>query len=550
MTTPAHRRPFLLAIGLALFLGAAARGADVPEEEAPGPSVAAVQFRDEHLFDVRVAVGGQPLAARAAAIERRIAMVADSDAARQPVRVEDRERASEIYVGSSYVMSVLDGDAGPVGTTRQRMAAENARRLTAALGQDLEARSPRALLRSGLKALVATAALVIVLLLLRAGLRWFEGRIEIWRERWLRPLRVQRVELLSARREAQLLRGAARLLRLGILLLALVAWAETVLQFFPWTKGLAKRAFSFAWGAVGHVLSAIVGYLPNLVYIAIFVLVGRWAIRFVHFLFREVGRGTIVLPGFHRDWADPTAKIVSFFIMAIVAIVAFPYLPGAGSTAFQAISVFIGVVLSFGSSSAVSNVVAGVVLTYMRPYHLGDRVQVGDTVGDVVEKGILVTRVRTIRNVEITIPSGMVLANHIVNYSARAREGELAVHSSVTIGYDVPWRQVHELLLAAARKADRILAKPPPFVMQTALDDFYVRYEIDAYTDDANRMHLTLSSLNQAIQDTFFEAGVEICSPHFAALRDGNEVAMPEAQRPKGPARAFRLSRVDPEKGG
>ena len=550
MTTQAHRRLLILTAGLAFLLAPAPRAADVTEEAPPTPGVAAVRFRDEPIFDVRVTIAGVPIAERAKVIERRLERIAGGDAARQPVRVEDREKSSDIYVGDAFVMSVLDGDASPVGLTRQRMAADNARKLAAAMGQEAEARTPRALLRSALKALAATAALVLVIVLLRLALRRLEGHFESWKGRWLRPLRVQRVEFLSAEREVKLIRTAARLLWLALSLAALVAWADVVLQSFPWTRGLGRRILMFGWGVVRHVVSAVVDYLPNLVYIIVFVLVGRWAIHLVRLVFREVERGTVVLPGFDREWADTTAKIVAFFIVAVVGIAAFPYLPGAGSTAFQAISVFIGVVLSFGSSSAVSNVVAGVVLTYMRPFRLGDRIQVGDTVGDVVEKGLLVTRVRTIRSVEVTIPSGMVLANHIVNYSACTRGDGLAVHATVTIGYDVPWRQVHDLLLAAARKTESILAKPAPFVMQTALDDFYVRYEIDAYTGDANRMHLTQSALNQAIQDTFFEAGVEICSPHFAAVRDGNEAAIPEAQRPKGAVRAFRVSQVDPGKGG
>jgi small-conductance mechanosensitive channel len=180
----------------------------------------------------------------------------------------------------------------------------------------------------------------------------------------------------------------------------------------------------------------------------------------------------------------------------------------------------------------VANLIAGIVLTYMRAFQVGDYIRIGDHVGDVVEKTLLVTRIRTIRNVVITISNVSVLGANIVNYSGVAREKGLALNTSVTIGYDAPWRTVHELLIAAARSTPLILHDPPPFVLQTALNDFYVTYEINAYTDQANRMDFIYGELHQNIQDKFNEAGVEIMSPHYAQLRDGNTVTIPAPYRP------------------
>ena len=227
------------------------------------------------------------------------------------------------------------------------------------------------------------------------------------------------------------------------------------------------------------------------------------------------------------EWAEPTYKIVRFLLLAATTIIIFPYLPGSSSPAFKGISIFLGVLFSLGSTSAVANIVAGIILTYMRAFRLGDRVQIADTVGDVIEISLLVTRIRTIKNVEITIANSMVLSSHFVNFSGSLHEDGLILHTTVTIGYDTPWRQVHELLISAAQATDGIVDHPKPFVLQTALDDFYAHYQINAYTRRASEMSSIYSRMHQNIQDKFYEAGVEIMSPHYSTLRDGNRIAGP-----------------------
>ena len=223
---------------------------------------------------------------------------------------------------------------------------------------------------------------------------------------------------------------------------------------------------------------------------------------------------------------------------------AFPYLPGSNSPAFQGVSVFLGILLSIGSSSAIANIVAGVVITYMRPFRVGDRVRIADTTGDVVEKNLLVTRVRSIKNVDVSIPNSMVLGSHIINYSTVAQKEGLILNTTITIGYDAPWRQVHELLKEAARRTDLINQDREPYVLQTALNDFYVSYELNAYTNSPNKMAIIYSGLHQNIQDCFNEAGMEIMSPHYSTLRDGNETTTPSDYRNKDyEIQGFRISK-------
>jgi small-conductance mechanosensitive channel len=227
----------------------------------------------------------------------------------------------------------------------------------------------------------------------------------------------------------------------------------------------------------------------------------------------------------------------------LALIVAFPYLPGAKSPAFRGISIFVGVLLSLGSSSAIANAIAGVILTYMRSFLIGDWIQIGDTMGEVVEQNLLVTRLLTPKAEIITIPNSAVMSGSVKNYSTEAKKGGVIFHTTVSIGFDAPWRTVHQLLISAALATEHVLTQPPPFVLQRSLDDFYVTYELNSYTDTPREVLNIFSDLHRNIQDKFNEAGVEICSPHFSALRDANTIAIPQPYiKPDYNAPGFRLN--------
>jgi small-conductance mechanosensitive channel len=244
-------------------------------------------------------------------------------------------------------------------------------------------------------------------------------------------------------------------------------------------------------------------------------------------VFAQIKKGELEIRGFYPDWADPTEKLIRMLVFVLALVVAFPYLPGATSPAFQGISIFLGLLLSLGSSSAVANALAGIILTYMRSFLVGDWVQIGDTMGEVAEKTLLVTRILTPKAEIITIPNATVMSGSVKNYSVQAKKSGVIFHTTVSIGYDAPWRTVHSLLVDAALATKDVLRQPSPFVLQNRLDDFYVFYELNAYTDAPSRMLDIYSDLHQNIQDKFNEAGVEICSPHFSSLRDGNSIAIP-----------------------
>jgi small-conductance mechanosensitive channel len=513
-------------------------------ERWQAPQRVPVRFDGKVLFQIRGGVGDITPADRARNIEARLRAIASADAPVGPPRVEDGE-FSDVFVGDRFVASIADVDADASGPARAGHAREVASVVRQALVQYRNDRSPKALLRAGIEAAVATAVLVGFILLVRLAFRKLGGRVEAAAERLLSRARIQRLQLITPEGQARLVRWSGRAVRLLLVAVAVFAWLEVVLTRFPWTRDHADRSLRFVLGAVGSVLAEVVAFLPKLVYIALFALVGYGASRVNRAVFSAIQRGAIRLPGFYPEWARPTARLVGILIFALVAVAVFPYLPGSGSSAFQAIGIFLGAVISMGSGSSVSNAIAGFVITYMRPFAVGDFVKIGDTTGTVTEQSALVVRVLTIRNENVTLPASMVLASQIVNYSAQARTSGVAIRTSVTIGYDVPWRKVHALLLEAASRTTHVLERPEPWVIQTALSDFYVCYELDVYVDRPEIAHLVLSELNQNVQDAFFRSGVEILSPHFAQLRDGNKAAIPDEWLPPGErTRAFKVSAV------
>jgi len=375
-----------------------------------------------------------------------------------------------------------------------------------------------------------------------AGGLWQGGRglfgvaaekVDRWRGTTIRGVTIRNLEIFSEERMVALVQTGITGLRYASVLLLAYAYITVVFSLFDFSRTWAGTLLSYVLDPLTDALTSIVSYIPDLFFIVVTIFITRFVLKIIRSLFEQVARGKVTFAGFHHDWAMPTYQIVRFLVIAFAVIVIFPHLPGSGSPAFQGVSVFLGVLFSLGSTSAIANIVAGVVLTYMRPFRIGDRVRIADTMGDVVERNLLVTRVRTVKNVDITVPNAMVLGSHIVNYSSSAKEKGLILHTKVTIGYDVSWRKVHELLIAAANDTTDVSKDPTPFVLQTSLDDHSVAYELNAFTDEPTRMAAIYSELHQHVQDRFNEAGVEIMSPQYTAVRDGNQVAIPEDYLPE-----------------
>jgi len=355
-----------------------------------------------------------------------------------------------------------------------------------------------------------------------------------WKGSLINPVVLKNITLLTEDQIVLILQRLVSLFNIALNIFLLYIFIPVVFSYFSFTRTWVDTLFGWILSPIKTVASTFISYIPSLIFIAVIVMINRYVIRLSRLFFDEIKTGNISFPGFYPEWADPTHKIVRFMIIVFTLIVVYPYLPGSESEAFKGISIFLGVLFSLGSTSIIANMVAGVILTYMYAFKTGDRIKIGETSGEVIEKTLLVTRLKTIKNVVVTIPNSSVLSSHIINYSLLASETGLILHTSVTIGYDVPWRDVHNALLeAAARCGENIRKEPAPFVLQTALNDYYVAYELNVYTDRADRMAAIYSDLHCNIQDVFNEKGIEILSPAYSAIRDGNHTTIPESYMPE-----------------
>ena len=380
---------------------------------------------------------------------------------------------------------------------------------------------PQEILIGLLRAALASVILVAWLWLLARGYPRLYHKLEHLRTTGSAKLRIQGLELLSADRLAALALRIARLTRLVLTVVAFYLYTPLVLSYFPWTAPFAEPVVAWAIAPFATVWVSFVQYLPSIFWLAAIVIITRWALQLLGLFAGALRDGSIAFEGFYPEWAEPTYKIVRVLVLAFALVMAFPYLPGSNSDAFKGVSIFLGVLFSLGSSSAVANVVAGIVLTYTRSFKVGDFIRIASNVGTVEERTLLVTRLRTPKGVEVTIPNAAVLSGDVQNFSANAQSGGVILHTAVTIGYDAPWRQVHALLLEAARQTPDVEAHPAPFVLQNDLGDFSVRYELNGYTKAPQRTSEIHSQLHAAIQDSFARAGVEIMSPMYVAKRDG-----------------------------
>jgi small-conductance mechanosensitive channel len=288
-------------------------------------------------------------------------------------------------------------------------------------------------------------------------------------------------------------RGLHRTLGTAAALLALLAgylYLEYVLLLFPWTRALGKSLSEILLGPLATLGAGTLGFIPDLVFLVILALVTRYLLKVFRLFFRRVGDGTLTLPGFDADWAQPTDRIVRLLVIAFALVVAYPHIPGSGSEAFKGISLLLGIIFSLGSTSVIGNLMAGQSLAFRRAFKVGDWVRIGEHIGDVAQIRLLSTYLRSPKNEQIVIPNSLILNGEIVNFSSLAKGTGMILHTIVGIGYATPWRQVEAMLLEAAARPPGILRQPDPFVLQKSLGDFAVVYEINVYADNPRAIEL------------------------------------------------------------
>ena len=442
--------------------------------------------------------------------------------------MESSDIVTDLMYDNKVIASFIDQDGLWENCTRDRLAAHNRKVIVDKLK---EMKDEHGLWQLGKRILYFVLVLVGQYFLFRLTIWLFKKlkvRIQRLKDTKLKPFSIQDYELLDTQKQVNLLIFLSNLLRYIIMFLQLLLTVPLLFSIFPQTKSLAYQLFSYIWIPVKSIFTSVVEYIPNLFTIFVIWYAVKYLVRFVHYLANEVKSERLKIRGFYSDWAEPTFHIIRFLLYAFMIAMIYPYLPGSKSGVFQGISVFVGLIVSLGSSTVIGNIIAGLVITYMRPFKLGDRIQLNETTGNVIEKTPLVTRIRTPKNEVVTIPNSFIMSSHTVNYSASAREYGLIIHSEVSIGYDIPWRQTHQLLIEAALNTPGVIDDPRPFVLETSLSDWYPVYQVNAYIKEADRLADIYSDLHQNIQDKFNEAGIEIMSPHYMAVRDGNATTTPK----------------------
>ncbi len=486
----------------------------------------------ETIFSFTVGIGPFSPVTRAKAVETRIREVASNPFFRvDSLHLTKADGAINILYEDIILTVVTTQDSIAANNSKDKIAAERMHKIASAVAKFKEDNSEKNILRSILFSSVILALLILLFFVVNRLYKFLQKKIITWQGSQRKILSVSGYEFLDKKRQIAIFLIVNKIFRAGLFLFLVFIGLLIMFLILPWTKPFTMAVLDVILSPVKHFFSLIWEYLPNVIIICVILTITYFINRSFRFFKKEIERKMLTLPGFYPEWALPTYNIIRVIVWVFTIILIWPYIPGSDSKIFQGISVFLGLVFSFTSVGLISNIMSGFSLTYTRAFRLGDRVKIGDITGDVLEKSMLVTKILTIKNEEVTIPNSKIMSSEVINYSAKAQEKGLIIYTSVTIGYDSSWRKIHELLINAALATDGIVKDPPPFVLQTSLDDFYISYQINAYTHEPNRLAELYSILHQNIQDGFNTAGMEIMSPHYKAIRDGNTIAIPEEYR-------------------
>jgi len=508
---------------------------DGPEEEASLIETAQVVVDGQTLFRVR-GISSFTASRRAEAIAGRIVALA-RDAGFDPatLRISEGELSTQIFGGPRQMMSVFDADASLEGVRRAVLAESHMAVIREAIVNYRNSRTPAAFRQTALKCGLATLlAAALIFLVCRVSAWTIAGIERRFRER-IHGLAIQSLELVRAERIWGIVRTALGMMRTALMLAVVFFYLRYVLGRLPWTRGAAERLDDWIIEPLAYLARGLGREIPDIIFLAVLFLVVKYVLRLLRLLFSALGRGEVRWSGFDPEWADPTFKLVRLLTVAFALVVAFPYIPGSESAAFKGVSLFLGIVFSLGSSSAVANIIAGYVMTYRRAFHEGDVVKIGDSIGMVTQVRLQVTHLRTPKNEEIIVPNSTILGSEVVNYTTLAKSRGLILHTTVGIGYETPWRQVEAMLLMAAERTPGLMKDPKPFVLQRSLGDFAVNYELNVYCDEPPTMVRLYTELHRRILDVFNEYGVQIMTPAYEGDPDQPKI-VPRSQWHAAPA--------------
>lgn len=499
----------------------------------PADQYATLTFMNRRITEFRADVIESPPASRVADSVRRIRQQLDNRIT-GPVETVAIPRAVLVRLGGQTVFSIVDDDLDLIaGETLAGRAAEAVANLERAIAEAEEVLLPQNMLRNSAYAAGATLLYILFIWLLRRFRRVIQQRLQARTHRELHRTVAGKIASRSDQQD-KILAFTRRLVMLTSVAVGLVLsyiWLTYVLKRFPFTRPWGEALGGFLLGTAAWIGRGIIGALPGLFTVLVIFVITRLVVRLIHTIFDAVEAGRLEIPGIHPETAKPTRRIMCAAAWLLAIVVAYPYFPGSSSDAFKGVSVFLGLVISLGSTGIVNQLMSGFMLMYSRALRVGDYVSVGGVEGTVLELGMLSTKVRTLAREEVTVPNAVVISKETVNYTRYAEEG-VSVSTAVTIGYDTPWRQVHAMLERAALATEGLRNEPKPFVLQTGLADHYPEYKLIAVIEEPQKRARVLSQLHQNIQDVFNEYGVQIMSPHYIADPPEPFVVPPDKRSP------------------
>jgi small-conductance mechanosensitive channel len=514
---------------LACALFANAAGAQAPAAQQPPPSMVAAVLSAERsgepftltyfnrpIVVLRASVLGRPPAQRAAIA---VQVLDDLVEARSTDPVESRALeggGALIFVGSRVVVGLAPPDIDELaGETIEGVTERTVSRLRQAFAEAAEAHTPIELLRAGTIATVTLAVGALVLWAVGRARRVVAAKLVAVSESTMAKTGLADLATLRASRVLDFQRGLVTVAMIGLQLVIVYGIVGFILGLFPYTRPWGESLSGFLLSTIENLALRAAHAIPGLFTVALIVLLARVVVRLIGVWFHSIEQGRIKLDWIYPETAQPTRRILTTLVWVFAIIVAYPYMPGSETDAFKGVSVFLGLMLTLGSSGLVNQIVSGFTVTYSRALRLGDYVRIGDVEGTVVHLGVLSTKIKTLQQEETTIPNAVVAAQVATDYSRFADTEGVYTATSVTIGYDVPWRQVHSLLLLAAERTSGLRRHPKPRVFQTALQDFYVQYTLWVSLERQESRLVTLDALHANIQDLFNEYGVQIMSPNY-----------------------------------
>jgi len=423
-----------------------------------------------------------------------------------------------ILLDGEFVFSLYPKDVDQLSGETIDQAAQNAvKELTLIAAETREARNIAAMTRSGGKALLATVILLLLIWVLHRVREWFAARVLPLAQQKSSQLRVGGEVILHGELVLRVVTWVFAICYWFVTLLLVYEWLGYVLARFPYTRPWGERLTQYLLILAGNIAGSVLTAIPKLLIAFIIFLIAKTVINLLNSLFDRVKTGQITLSWLDQDTVRPTRRLVAAAIWVFALAMAYPYLPGSDTQAFKGLSVLLGLMLSLGASSLVGQAASGLILMYTCTMRSGEYVSINDKAGTVVEVGLFTTRIRTGLGEELTLPNSYILGTVTKNYSRAVQGRGFILDTNVTIGYDTPWRQIHAMLIEAARRTAGVLADPAPQVFQTSLSDYYPEYRLvcQAVHSTSTSRAEALTALHANIQDVFNEFGVQIMSPHY-----------------------------------